>query len=34
MEEFLRASAVIDWKHPEIIELASSVRSTSRILGL
>jgi Transglutaminase-like superfamily len=25
MEEFLRASAVIDWKHPEIIELANHI---------
>jgi Transglutaminase-like superfamily len=25
MEEFLRASAVIDWKHPEIIELANYI---------
>jgi hypothetical protein len=25
MEEFLRASTVIDWKHPEIIELANHI---------
>jgi len=27
MEEYLRASEVIDWQHPELIELAKQIAS-------
>jgi hypothetical protein len=27
MEEYLRASEVIDWQHPEIVELAKRIAS-------